>query len=40
MAIFANLWDVDHNLEVYLRHSSVWQDWNAVLHRAVPIIGE
>lgn len=37
---FAQNWDVDHDLNVYLRHSSVWQEWNATLHRIVPIIGE
>lgn len=37
---FAKVWDVDHDLKVYLRHSSVWQEWNATLHRVVPILGE
>ena len=39
-ASFAKVWDVDHDLKVYLRHSSVWQEWNALLHRVVPIVGE
>ncbi len=39
-AQFAVLWDVDEDLNVYLRHSSVWQEWNATLMRVVPIIGE
>ena len=37
---FAILWDVDEDLNVYLRHSSVWQEWNATLMRVVPIIGQ
>ena len=39
-AQFATLWDVDEDLNVYLRHSSVWQEWNATLMRVVPIIGQ
>lgn len=39
-AEFARLWDVDEDLNVYLRHSSVWQEWNAKLMRVVPILGE
>ena len=37
---FAILWDVDPDLNVYLRHSSVWQEWNALMMRVVPILGE
>ncbi len=37
---FAELWDIDPNLNVYLRHSSIWQEWNATLMRVVPILGE
>jgi len=37
---FAKRWDVDEELMVYLRHSSVWQEWNATLMRVVPILGE
>lgn len=37
---FAKIWDVDADLRVYLRHSSVWQEWNATLHRIVPVVGE
>ena len=36
---FAIRWDVDDELKVYLRHSSVWQEWNATLMRVVPVIG-
>lgn len=39
-AQFGTLWDVDEDLEVYLRHSSVWQEWNATLYRVVPVLGE
>lgn len=39
-ASFAKVWDVDADLYVYLRHSSVWQEWNARLARSVPILGE
>lgn len=39
-ASFATVWDVDEDLNVYIRHISVWQEWNATLHRAVPIMGE
>lgn len=39
-AEFARLWDVDEDLNVYLRHSSIWQEWNAKLMRVVPILGE
>ena len=38
--MFATLWDVDADLVVYLRHSSVWQEWNATLYRIVPVLGE
>jgi hypothetical protein len=37
---FAQVWDVDDDLMIYLRHASVWQEWNAVLHRVVPVIGD
>lgn len=37
---FAQTWDVDEELMVYVRHTSVWQEWNATLHRVVPILGE
>lgn len=37
---FAKRWDVDADLLVYLRHSSVWQEWNTTLARVVPILGE
>lgn len=37
---FAQVWDVDHELNVYIRHSSVWQEWNATLVRVVPSIVE
>jgi hypothetical protein len=37
---FAAVWDVDDELFVYLRHSSVWQEWNALLYRVAPILGE
>ena len=37
---FALFWDIDPNLNVYLRHSSIWQEWNATLMRVVPILGE
>jgi len=37
---FAIKWDVDPDLDVYLRWSSVWQEWNATLARVAPILGE
>ena len=37
---FAIKWEVDADLKVYLRHSSVWQEWNATLMRVVPVLGE
>lgn len=37
---FAQTWDVDEDLMVYVRHTSVWQEWNATLHRVVPMLGE
>jgi hypothetical protein len=37
---FAKRWDVDEDLAVYLRWSSVWQEWNAVLARVAPILGD
>lgn len=37
---FAKKWDVDSDLMVYMRHASVWQEWNATLMRVVPTIGE
>jgi hypothetical protein len=39
-AKFAQVWDVDHDLMVYLRHSSVWQEWAVTLNKVAPIIGE
>ena len=37
---FAKTWDVDEELRVYERHSSIWQEWNATLARVVPVLGE
>lgn len=37
---FAKRWDVDADLWVYIRHSSIWQDWNAKMLQVVPILGE
>lgn len=37
---FAKKWDVDADLRVYIRFSSVWQEWNATLTRVVPVLGE
>ena len=37
---FAKKWDVDENLDVYIRHLSVWQEWNLTLMRVVPYIGD
>ena len=37
---FARRWDVDEDLHVYLRHTSVWQEWHATLMRVVPVLGE
>ena len=37
---FASKWDVDADLVVYLRWSSIWQEWNATLARVVPTLGE
>lgn len=39
-ALFATKWDVDADLQVYIRHSSVWQEWNSTLMRVVPVLGE
>jgi hypothetical protein len=39
-AKFGQVWDVDHDLMVYLRHSSVWQEWAVTLNKVAPIIGE
>lgn len=39
-ATFAILWDVDADLNVYLRHNSIWQEWNLTLQRVVPVLGE
>ncbi len=39
-ATFAAKWDVDADLMVYIRHASVWQEWNSTLSRVVPILGE
>lgn len=35
---FAQYWDVDSDLVVYLRHSSIWQEWNVTLSKVAPII--
>lgn len=35
---FGSLWDVDENLDVYLRHSSVWQAWDAKLRQMTPVL--
>ncbi len=37
---FATTWDVDSDLLVYLRHSSVWQEWNVTLAKIVPVLGQ
>lgn len=37
---FAKVWDVDADLKVYIRHSSVWQEWNAQLIKVAPVLGE
>lgn len=37
---FAIIWDVDADLNVYLRWSSVWQEWAATLMRVVPLLQE
>lgn len=39
-ATFAQAWDVDEDLMVYLRHVSVWQEWNSIMHRVVPVLGD
>jgi hypothetical protein len=39
-ASFATVWDVDAELNVFIRHISIWQEWNATLHRVVPIMGD
>jgi len=39
-AMFAAKWDVDADLQVYIRHASVWQEWNSTLSRVVPILGD
>lgn len=38
-ATYAIRWDIDEELRVYERHSSVWQEWNATLTRVVPVLG-
>lgn len=35
---FAILWDVDEDLEVYLRHNSVWDEWDARMMARTPIL--
>jgi hypothetical protein len=35
---FAVLWDVDEDLEVYLRHNSVWAEWDAKMLARTPIL--
>jgi len=37
---FGTLWDVNPDLEVYLRHSSIWHEWNSILYRVAPLMGE
>jgi len=37
---FAILWDVDTDLNVYLRHSSIWHEWQLTLMRVVPVLGD
>jgi len=37
---FARIWDIDEDLEVYIRHSSVWHEWNLTLMRVVPFLGD
>ena len=39
-ATFAQNWDVNEDLHVYIRHSSIWQEWNATLYKIVPIMGD
>ncbi|MDH3376163.1 MAG: hypothetical protein OEQ39_04235 [Gammaproteobacteria bacterium] len=39
-AEFARIWDVDEDLEVYIRHASVWHEWNLTLMRVVPYLGD
>jgi len=37
---FARIWDIDDDLNVYIRHSSVWHEWNLTLMRVVPFLGD
>ena len=37
---FAKMWDVDEDLNVYIRHLSVWQAWNLTLMRVAPYLGD
>jgi len=37
---FAKKWDVDDELFVFIRHSSIWQEWNTKLAMMVPSIQE
>lgn len=39
-ASFAKVWDVDPELYVYIRHRSVWHEWNTKLMQIVPVLGE
>lgn len=39
-AAFAKIWDVDEDLIVYIRHATIWQEWNTTLQRVVPILGD
>lgn len=36
VASFAHTWDVDDNLDIYLRRSSIWHEWNHTLRLVVP----
>jgi hypothetical protein len=37
---FARIWDIDDELNVYIRHSSVWHEWNLTMMRVVPFLGD
>lgn len=37
---FARIWDIDKDLNVYIRHSSVWHEWNLTLMKIVPFLGD
>lgn len=40
LLMFAARWDVDPDLQVYSRHRSIHAEWNSVLERVVPVLGE